>query len=142
MPCGGYFTVKSFDILLFVFSLLMSSPTPTSSVLELRSDLLLHLMSLCKDSEHGEAPSPSTTASTSSSFASSPSTVSLPQQFIRYGVGVTNPSWAMEEYMRLCSNPEVWGRSALAHSVWSPPATPDCPFGTQRTDFHVQHVTP
>ncbi|CAJ1029702.1 hypothetical protein, conserved [Leishmania lindenbergi] len=61
----------------------------------------------------------------------------LPRMIAQLNPSLTNPSWAMEECMRLCPSAEVWCGTALPKDVWAPPGTAECPFGTEPMDFNA-----
>ncbi|KAG5474112.1 hypothetical protein CUR178_04223 [Leishmania enriettii] len=61
----------------------------------------------------------------------------LPRMIAQLSPCLTNPSWAMEECVRLCPAAEVWCGTALPKDVWAPPGTPECPFGTEPMDFNA-----
>ncbi|KAG8345938.1 hypothetical protein ERJ75_001623000 [Trypanosoma vivax] len=62
----------------------------------------------------------------------------LAVQFVRSCPPLTNPTWAMEELLRINPNVAVWTGSTLSSTVWAPPASGHCPFGTTSGDF-VRH---
>ncbi|CAJ1990644.1 CRK9-associated protein / CRK9AP [Leishmania donovani] len=61
----------------------------------------------------------------------------LPRMIAQLYPSLTNPSWAMEECVRLCPAAEVWCGTALPKDVWAPPGTAECPFGTEPMDFNA-----
>ncbi|KAG5497357.1 hypothetical protein JIQ42_03843 [Leishmania sp. Namibia] len=61
----------------------------------------------------------------------------LPRMIAQLSPCLTNPSWAMEECVRLCPAAEVWCGTTLPKDVWAPPGTAECPFGTEPMDFNA-----
>ncbi|AAZ10450.1 hypothetical protein, conserved [Trypanosoma brucei brucei TREU927] len=61
--------------------------------------------------------------------------VPLAAQFVRSCPPLTDPSWAMEELLRINSHVAVWTGSALPNSVWALPGSGHCPFGSTDADF-------
>ncbi|EAN94266.1 CRK9-associated protein [Trypanosoma cruzi] len=59
-------------------------------------------------------------------------------RFVRGCPPLTDPSWAMEELLRIDPNVALWTGTGLSTAVWAPPGSGHCPFGTTQADF-IRH---
>ncbi|KAH9598858.1 hypothetical protein LSM04_002808 [Trypanosoma melophagium] len=67
------------------------------------------------------------------------SSVPMAVRFVRGCPPLTDPSWAMEELLRINQNVAVWTGTKLAGSVWAFPGSGHCPFETTEADFLRHH---
>ncbi|RNF21622.1 uncharacterized protein Tco025E_03463 [Trypanosoma conorhini] len=59
-------------------------------------------------------------------------------RFVRACPPLTDPTWAMEELLRIDPHVALWTGTGLSKAVWAPPGSGHCPFGTTEADF-VRH---
>ncbi|RNF03842.1 hypothetical protein TraAM80_05538 [Trypanosoma rangeli] len=59
-------------------------------------------------------------------------------RFVRTCPPLTDPTWAMEELLRIDPNVTLWTGTGLSKAVWAPPGSGHCPFGTTEADF-IRH---
>ncbi|ORC90223.1 uncharacterized protein TM35_000092730 [Trypanosoma theileri] len=67
------------------------------------------------------------------------SSVPMAVRFVRGCPPLGDPSWAMEELLRINQNVAVWTGTKLSSSVWAFPGSGQCPFETTEADFLRHH---